>query len=774
VTNAPKKRARRAAAGGVQKRARRAVVAAGCVVALLVAWGLRAQQDRAVLAGFSAETSANEQQWEAKFRAIPSPANLRSNMQLLSAHPHHAGSPYDKQNADWVAARFKEWGWDVRVESFRVLFPTPAERVVEMVEPQRFVAKLREPPVPGDPTSNQQDEQLPPYNAYSIDGDITAPLVYVNYGAPEDYQRLESMGISVKGAIVIARYGTVWRGIKPKVAAEHGAVGCLIYSDPRDDGYAAGDVFPRGPWRPPDGVQRGSVMDIPVYPGDPLTPGIAATPDAKRLDIKDVTVFTKIPVLPLSYGDAQPLLEALGGRVAPPEWRGALGITYHIGPGPAKVHLKAAFHWDMITIRDIIATLPGTSEADQWVIRGNHYDAWVNGAQDPISGLSAELEEARALGELRKSGWAPKRTILYCAWDAEEPGLIGSTEWVEAHAGELREHAVAYINSDSNSRGALRAAGTHSLEELVRGVANDVTDPEQNVSVLERAEATRLAAAPPQERERIREEPWTIEDLGSGSDYTAFLDFAGVASLNFAYGGDTSGVYHSAYDDFYWYTHFDDTSFVYGRALAQTAGTAVLRLADADLLPFQFTQVAGVVQTYVNEVERLAASQSSDIRERNREISEGIFKVAGDAPSAPPPQPEAVPPEFDFAPLESAARALDRSAAHYRQALARAEDHQGVALANASLARVNEELLRCEQALTDPAGLPGRPWFKHQLYAPGLYTGYAVKTIPAVREGLEQKQWSLVSQAIPTVARALANEASAVDRAAADLEAAIQ
>ena len=745
----------------------------------LVAWTLMAQQEAEPgLAGFSGDGSRAERQWEQKFRSAISADNIGDYAKLLSARPHHVGSAYDKHDEEWLASKFKEWGWDVHVESFQILFPTPKERALEMVEPTRFVAKLQEPAIPEDPTSNQQNEQLPSYNAYSIDGDVTAPLVYVNYGIPEDYEELERMGISVKGAIVIARYGSSWRGIKPKVAAEHGAVACLIYSDPRDDGYTAGDVYPKGPWRPAEGVQRGSVEDLPLYPGDPLTPGIGATPDAKRLKLEDVKVFTKIPVQPISYADAQPLLSALAGPVAPPRWRGGLAITYHVGPGPAKVHLRVKFNWDMKQINDVIARIPGASEADEWVVRGNHYDAWVNGAQDPISGMSAEMEEARALGEMAKAGWKPKRTIIYCAWDAEEPGLIGSTEWVETHADELRAHAVAYINTDSTSRGYLNVAGSHSLESFVNQVARDISDPEKNISVWQRRQLRRIAGANSgEERERLRSRAtWPIEALGSGSDYTAFLDFAGVASLNFDYSGEgDGGIYHSVYDDFYWLTHFGDVGFAYGRALAQTAGTSVLRLADADLLPFDFSDLYSTVRGYVSDLEHVAENQNSEIRDRNREINEGVFGATSD-PRKPmvTPATEAVPPHLNFAPLQNALDALNQSADHYRRARTKAEQDGGAALAHASLAQVNLQLLQSERALTDANGLPGRPWFKHQLYAPGFYTGYGVKTVPAVREAIEQKQWSTAEESINTVAKALENEAALVEKAASSLEHAIQ
>ncbi|MDQ2946937.1 MAG: M28 family peptidase, partial [Acidobacteriota bacterium] len=418
------------------------------LLTLLIA-STQAANAPAVLDGYWPDSSRIEREWEAKFRAIPSADRQREYMRRLTAHPHHVGSPYGKEIAEWLLAQFKAWGFDAQIETYDVLFPTPKEIKLEMLEPRRYQAKLSEPALAQDPTSSQTSEQLPAYNAYSIDGDVTAPLVYVNYGMPDDYEELDRLGVSVKGAIVISRYGHGWRGVKPKIAAEHGAVGCIIYSDPADDGYAQGEVFPAGAWRPRDGIQRGSVMDTD-YPGDPLTPGIASVPGAKRLALSEAKTITKIPVLPLSYGDAQPLLAELRGRVVPPRWRGSLPITYRTGPGPAKVHLKVTSDWGQKKLYNVIARLPGSEFPDEWVLRGNHHDAWVNGAEDPVSGLISELEEARAFGELVKQGWKPKRTLVYCAWDGEEPGLLGSTEWVEAHADELLAHAVAYFNSDTN------------------------------------------------------------------------------------------------------------------------------------------------------------------------------------------------------------------------------------------------------------------------------------------------------------------------------------
>ncbi|HEX3543836.1 MAG TPA: transferrin receptor-like dimerization domain-containing protein [Candidatus Acidoferrum sp.] len=729
------------------------------------------------LAGYSSESSRAERQWEEKFREIPSPDNLRAYMQHLSARPHNVGTQYDKENAEWIAAKFQDFGFDTHIEQFDVLYPTPKERAVELVEGgPKFLAKLQEPALTDDPTSNQQSEQLPTYHAYSKDGDVTAPLVYVNYGIPEDYEQLDRMGISVKGKIVIARYFHSWRGIKPKVAAEHGAVGCLIYSDPHDDGFVQGDTFPKGAWRPKDGVQRGSVADMPVYPGDPLTPGVGATKDAKRLKLEDAATITKIPVLPISYADAQPLLEALTGRVAPPDWRGGLGITYHVGPGATKVHLKVKSNWNTKPVYDVIAKIPGATFPDEWVLRGNHHDAWVNGAEDPTSGMVAVLEEARALGELLKAGWKPKRTIIYCAWDGEEPGLLGSTEWAETHYDELQIHAVAYINSDSNGRGYLGIEGSHTLEKFANDIARDISDPETKLSTWKRNHLHEIAEAKSlEDREKIRQRAdERIGALGSGSDYTAFLQHDGVASMNIGYGGeDGGGIYHSIYDDFYWYTHFSDTNFQYGRALAQTGGSAVLRLADADLLPFEFGDFADTMDFYVKDLKTLAQKTQADIQERNREIEEGVFQATDD-PKKPliPPPAEPAAPYLNFAPLDNATGALARSASEYRKALEKINANGGSALAAASLADVNKLLIQSERKLTTSEGLPNRPWFKHQIYAPGFYTGYAAKTMPAVRESIEQKQWKEAEAGIVVVAHVLQDEAELISAVAAKLGAA--
>lgn len=726
----------------------------------------------APITGFTAARARAEREWEARFGSIPDPAHMREAMRHLSARPHHVGSPYDRANAEWLRDQFQSYGWDATIETFDVLFPTPVERVVELVAPRRVTARLAEPALSVDPTSAQGAEQLPPYNAYSIDGDVTAPLVYVNHGVPADYDELERAGVSVKGAIVIARYGGSWRGIKPKVAAEHGAVGCIIYSDPRDDGYGEGAVFPDGPFRPAAGVQRGSVADIPVYPGDPLTPGVAATKDARRLALKDATTLTRIPVLPISYGDAQPLLEALGGRMAPESWRGGLPLSYRLGPGAAVVHLKVRSDWSTRPIYDVVARLAGSTDADQWVIRGNHHDAWVNGAEDPISGLTALLEEARAMGELHKAGWTPSRTIIYTAWDGEEPGLLGSTEWVEAHERELAAHAVAYINSDANGRGFLSAEGSHVLEGFINDVSRDVTDPETGVSVWKRLQASAVRWGSADDRRKSRDgRDLPIGALGSGSDFTPFLQHAGVATLNLGFGGeDGGGIYHSAYDDFYWFTHFSDTSFVYGRALAQTAGIAVMRMADADLLPYRFSNLASTVKIYVGELEKLADARAEEATERNRQLADSVFALTSD-PRTPTSAPArlAVVPHLDFAPLLNATDSLARAAARYDSALSRVTEDGGLVAAASALHTVNGMLVGSERKLLAAEGLPKRPWYRHLLYAPGLYTGYGVKTVPGVREAIEQDRAAEADTEIRRVAAALEAEAALVATAAAAL-----
>jgi N-acetylated-alpha-linked acidic dipeptidase len=743
------------------------------VVAVLV-WvgqaGGRAQAPERLL-GFDAPGSAAERDLESRFDAAIQPAHPKEWLEHLAARPHYVGSPYGKAIAEYLADLFKSWGYDTHIERFDVLFPTPRVRVLELTAPTRYTAKLAEPVLAEDPTSSQTAEQLPTYNAYSAAGDVTGQLVYVNYGVPDDYEELARHGIDVKGRIVIARYGGSWRGIKPKVAAEHGAIGCLIYSDPHDDGYFQGETYPKGPYRNEWGAQRGSVADMPVYPGDPLTPGVGATPDAKRLAVTDpATTLTKIPVLPISYGDARPLLEALGGPLAPEPWRGALPITYHLGAGPATVHLKLDFDFSQKPIYDVIATLKGRERPDEWIIRGNHHDAWVNGAEDPISGLVAMLAEAEALGAVAKSGWAPRRTIVYAAWDGEEPGLLGSTEWVETHAPELLQKAVVYINSDGNGRGFLGAAGSHGLERFVNEVASPVTDPQMNVSVVERARASAISRAKtPDERKEARDcAGIAIGALGSGSDYTPFLQHLGIASLSIGFGGeDSGGSYHSIYDSIAHFERFSDPGFLYAPVLTKVGGRTVLRLAEASWLPIVARPLADTVDKYVQEVSKLTATERDKVADRNQRIRERIDVLAADPKETyVPPAPESPVPFLNLTPLLNASAKLKAAADKFDQAAANPKNLVRLSAADTG-ARLDAELRTLDIAFTSSAGLPRRPWFKHQIYAPGYYTGYAVKTLPGVREAIEQHEWAEAEAQSAVTAEAIGRAADVLDRATA-------
>lgn len=741
-----------------------------CALTLLFSFILTTQAgtiDNNPLLGFSRADADRQRELEARFDSLLKRENLRDWMKRLSARPHHLGSAYDKDNAEFIASQFRSWGYETEIEQFDVLFPTPKTRLLEMTSPDKFTARLAEPALTEDPTSSQSAEQLPVYNAYSIDGDVTGQLVYVNYGIPRDYDALAERGIDVKGKIVIARYGGSWRGIKPKVAAEHGAIGCLIYSDPRDDGYFQGDVYPKGAWRNENGAQRGSVADMPLYPGDPLTPGIGATKEAKRLPIKDAPTLTKIPVMPISYSDALPLLRALAGPMAPEEWRGALPIPYHLGPGPATIHFKLEFDWKIVPAYDVIAKLRGSERPDEWIIRGNHHDAWVNGADDPISGLVAEMEEARAVGELVKSGWKPKRTIVYAAWDGEEPGLLGSTEWAEAHADLLKKNAAVYINSDTNGRGFLNIAGSHTLEKFMNEVARDVRDPQTKVSVLERSRALKQVRGSTDDKREAREYPGLrIGALGSGSDYTPFLQHLGIASLNLGYGGeDGGGSYHSIYDSFVHYTRFVDPNFDYGIALAQTGGRAVLRLANADVLPLVFNNLSETVEKYFKEVTKLTDDMREETEIKNRQISEHTLEIVADPTQTyVVPKAETPVPKLNFAPLQTSLTRLKESARLYDAAMNEAAT-SGRTLSPEAQKALDASLIQTERAMTREQGLPRRSWFKHQIYAPGFYTGYGVKTLPGVREAIEQRNWKEASEQIELVAQTINNLAAGIDRA---------
>ena len=714
--------------------------------------------------GFSAGAADEQQRLESRMDADLDPDQIGDWIRTLSSRPHHPGSPKARENAEFMASLFRSWGYETRLDEYRILFPTPKLRLLEMLEPTTFRARLVEPSLAEDSTSNQRSEQLPAYNAYSPDGEATGQLVYVNYGIPADYEQLERRGIQVKNRIVIARYGGSWRGLKPKLAAERGALACIIYSDPKDDGYFQGDAYPAGPFRNQYGVERGSVLDMPVHPGDPLTPFTASTEDADRLSRSEAPTLPRIPVLPISHDDALPLLSALQGPVAPPHWRGALPITYHVGPGPAKVRLKLEFNWDLVSAYNVIATLEGREDPDQWILRGNHHDAWVHGARDPVSGVAAMLAEARAVASLTGDGWRPRRSIVYAAWDAEEPGLIGSTEFAEEYAGELKEKAVAYVNSDSNGRGFLSAGGSHILETLVNQAARDVDDPQTELSVLQRSLARRTVSMDPLPLapvERVK-----LGALGSGSDYTPFLQHLGVASLNLAFGGESpQGSYHSLYDSFDHYRRFMDPGNRYGAALAQVAGRTVLRLANAEVLPFEFTRLAATLEGYLNEVMDLAGEMRRQTEALNRWIRKGYLKAASDPTRTyVVPAPRDAVPFFNFAPLRNAVAELQVSARNYAKAYGRFAS--GGRLPQPERLKLNGILLGLEQKFAHPEGLPGRPWYRHHIYAPGFYTGYGVKTLPGVREAIEQRKWKEAEAQIQRAAGLIRTFSGEVERAA--------
>jgi N-acetylated-alpha-linked acidic dipeptidase len=734
----------------------------------------------AAMLGFSATHALDEQELERRFDAGLSAADLREWLQTMASQPNQVGSPHDKANAEFMLQKFRDWGWDASIETFQVLYPTPRRVSLQLLTPRKFTATLHEGPLRGDATSASNPNALPPYNVYGADGDVSGELLYVNFGMPDDYKELDRRGIDVKGRIVISRYGGGWRGLKAKLAHEHGAIGCIIYSDPHEDGYAAGDVYPQGPWRPAEGVQRGSVADLTLYSGDPLTPGVGATADARRLSMAAATTLMKIPVLPISYADAQPLLAALDGPVAPPGWRGALPITYHIGgKGAARVRLQVQSDWGMKPIYDVIAKIPGGELPDEWLVRGNHHDGWVFGSWDPLSGNIALMAEAKSIGALLHSGWRPRRTLIYASWDGEEPGLLGSTEWAETHATQLQRHAVLYVNSDENSRGFLDAGGSPSLQRLVTEVSGDIHDPQSGGSVLARLRARQRVAGFEGGNEQARTLAQAaaaggdlqLAALGSGSDFTPFLQHLGIASLDLAYAGEAenSGIYHSEYDSFDHYVRFGDPGFVYGIAEAQTVGHLMLRVADADVLPLQFSDAAEVFEGYLHELHRLAddrrehAQQLADLRAAH------AFELASD-PTQPLAAPEAEPdvPFLDFSPLDNALLRLKRAAHAYDAAYA-AAGAGGLALSSDQRAQLDGLLQGMEQRLISEQGLPGRAWYRHLVYAPGMFTGYGAKTLPGVREAIEQNQWQLAAQYIALTAQALDGYAQGLEAASAVL-----
>ncbi|RJU10037.1 folate hydrolase [Xanthomonas campestris] len=729
--------------------------------------------------GYDAAAAQAQRVLEARFDNGLKDADYRGWLKQWSSAPNQVGAPHNLENARDLQARLRSYGWDARIETFEVLWPSPKTSQLELLGPTPYVARLKEPPLAGDSTSTQTEHVLPPYVIYGGNGDVTGDLVYVNYGIAEDYEALARNGVDVRGKIVIARYGKGWRGLKPRLAQEHGAIGAIIYSDPRDDGYFQDQAYPDGPARNQWSVQRGSVANFAIYPGDPLTPGVGASKGAKRLKIDQAGSVLKIPTLPISWGDAQPLLAALGGPVAPEDWRGALPITYRIGgDDTARVHLKVDAEWGSKTIYNVIATLRGSEYPDQWVVRGNHRDGWVFGAADPLSGTTALLAEAKAIGELAKQGERPKRTLVYASWDGEEAGLLGSTEWAEQHADELRRKAVLYVNTDGNGRGFLNAGGSHALQRLVNGVAADLRDPDSGVSVLERQRARAridalAATAKPAQKDIAKQAAAggdiPLKALGSGSDYSPFLQHLGLTTLDLGYGGQGggSGVYHSLYDSYDYFARYIDPDFSYLPLLSQTVGRTVLRVANAPVLPQRFGDFADAVSGYAQEIKQQADSDRSAARTQAELLQAGAY-AAVDNPNRPQraPEPKAAVPEIDFTALDQAIARLQASAKRYDQALA----SRGGQLAPRARGTLNASLQRIDQALLDDRGLPGRPWYRNLIYAPGLATGYEVKTLPGIREALEDRRWDDLRRYIVQTAAVLDRYREAIDRNTAVIE----
>ena len=700
--------------------------------------------------GFDAAASNAQRTIESRLDASIDKNEMDQWLRRMSARPHHAGSAAGKENAEFIASLFESWGYDVEIAQYEILLPTPKVREVELVAPTQFSASLREDSLAEDPSTSVREDLLPPYNAFSVDGEVEGELVFVNYGRPEDYEILDRYGISVEGKIAIAKYGKSWRGIKPKLAGEKGAIGTILYSDPADDGYGAGDPYPKGAFKHATGIQRGSVMDMPTYPGDVLTPGRGATRNAKRLKREDAITITRIPVLPISHKDALPLLSAMDGEVVPPEWRGALPITYHFGPGPARVRMKAEFNWNMVTAYNVIARLEGSEYPDEWVIRGNHHDGWNHGAEDPISGLVTLLAEAKAVAALANAGERPKRTVIYAAWDAEEPGLIGSTEWAEHHAEDLKKHAVAYLNTDGSDRGFIYIGGSHVLERFFNQIIEEVKDPRSQITLKQRLQASlKINAESEQEKiDAAQRADIRLDPMGSGSDYTPFLQHLGIASADLGFFGESDGgSYHTLYDTYEHHTTWNDPGLVYGETLPKVTGRATLRLANAQRLPFEFTALADNIALYVSELEELAETMRDATAKNSELIDSGAYAAALDPNKslASPARHEPVP-HFGFAPLKNALERLQSAATAYAAA---------AKTSTVTSKEINHLLYTSERLLTRDAGLDGRPWYKHHIYAPGFYTGYGVKTIPGVREAIEQREYEKVEPQIEIAASVL-------------------
>ena len=690
------------------------------------------------LRGFTPKHSRAQRKLEAKFLSVPDPKQAETHHRILTQEPHVAGSPADRRTAEYVLEQFRSFGLEAEIEEFHVLLSEPGRIKLDLLAPKRFSGPSPEF-VEADPASHDK-RTLPGFNGYSASGDVTGEIVYVNRGLPTDYARLREEGVAVGGRIAVARYGGSFRGVKAKVAEENKAAGLIIYSDPRDDGYHAGETYPEGPYRPASGVQRGSVLYIFEYPGDPTTPNSASLKNAPRVSYEQATNVPRIPVIPISYADAEKILKHLEGPAAPRDWQGGLPFTYRLGPGPARVRLQVEMKHEVKPVWNVVAKIRGSELPDEIIVMGNHRDAWTYGGVDPNSGSASMLEAARAFGALLKEGWRPRRSIWLCSWDAEEQGLIGSTEWTEKHADELNTKAVAYLNLDSSVSGdRFGGSAVPSLKEFLREVAADVPDPKGG-SVLDRAnqrlrESLRRGVVPGKVPRGgaspipIDEREISFGNLGSGSDYTAFLDHLGIASTNFGFSGNY-GVYHSIFDNHRWMKEFGDPEFVYHVAAAQYYGLQALRLAEADLLPFNYETYGKEIQGYLSGIQnKLSLTGQAD--------------------------------QLDFSSARKAAKRLEKAgrqlAEKYEWAVAQGLDIPG-------LGKVNRALIDAERAFLLPEGLPGRPWFRHAIFAPGTYTGYASVPLPGVHESIDAKNFEEARRQLDALTAALNRAAKLLER----------
>ena len=682
--------------------------------------------------GFAPARVEAERALEQKLRAVPDAQHAENDLRHLTSEPHIAGGEASHRVAEWLRDQYRSYGFEAEIVSYSVWLPQPREVKLDLIAPEKKTLASPEQPFAVDKDTYDK-RAVVAYNAYSPSADVTAQVVYVNYGMPEDYHQLEGLGINVEGKIAIARYGHGYRGIKTKLAEEHKAIGLVIFSDPQDDGYMAGDPFPRGPWRPMSGIQRGSVLYTEIYPGDPLTPGTGATPDAKRLAPADAKNLPHIPTLPINAQDAAVILAELGGPHVPKGWQGGLPFTYHVGPGQAEVHMKLVMDYQQRPLYDVIAKLHGTDDGE-WIMMGNHHDAWVFGAVDPNSGTSVMLETARALGELARGGWKPRRTIVVCEWDGEEPGLLGSTEWVEANRAELQSKALVYMNTDVGVGGPnFGASATPSLKQFVRDAVRDVQDPRAGRSIYD-VWRERLAQTKDNASGTARREPppdpsgeVPLGALGAGSDFCPFFDHAGIPSMDMGFGGDY-GVYHALYDDFYWMKHFGDPAFAYHATAARVLGTMALRFDEADILPFDYAAYASEIARAANDLAVRAGAQTN-----------GETKLKS---------------------VTDAAGELSAAASRASQAL------QGIASSTvdpAKAMKINRALSSVEQAFLAPEGLSGRPWYKHTIYAPGSYAGYAAEVMPGVSEALDRSDAGTLRREEESVATALRRAAARLD-----------